>query len=703
MNTDNSLSVLKLFVCAEPGPDQDRLVASLAERNSVERCDDISMLASRLDSCTGLILLTESMLDQDLSSLNDALSHQPDWSAIPLIVMGSSPEAIEMRVAGAFPTVTNFAILETEVSLVSLVSIVNSALRSRLRQFDMRDRLSELAEERSRLTTLLENLPVGVSFMNKDGRSLISNTLYRSFVPNDVIPSRDRGQTNRWIGLDENGRIIEPDQFAGARALRGETVTGMDFCFRTEAREFWTRVSAAPLYDEQGELIGAASMIVDINEEKHAQLALRRFNEELEAKVKARTQDLESTLAKLRDETAVRSQAEEQLRHSLKMEAVGQLTGGIAHDFNNMLTGVLGSLDLMRLRLAKSDFDSLPRYLDIAQASASRAAALTQRLLAFSRRQSLESRAMAIDELVMSLSELLRRTVTEQIRIEFELDSTVGSVLADSNQLENALLNLVINARDAMPDGGTIHIRTRPFHLDAEQASIHHMTPGDYICLDVQDTGTGIPPSLLDKVCDPFFTTKPQGQGTGLGLSMVYGFARQSRGRLFLSSEVGRGTLATICLPIASTPAVVNPQTVSQGAIGTGQHILVVEDDDSVRVINRDVLSEHGYQVHTVSNGQQALDILDSLPALDLLVTDVGLPGMNGRQLAEVMQQLRPRLPVLFVTGYAEGATNRDQFLGARMQLITKPFTPDLLLRTVDDILRNARFDAENPVLCTED
>ena len=209
----------------------------------------------------------------------------------------------------------------------------------------------------------------------------------------------------------------------------------------------------------------------------------------------------------------------------------------------------------------------------------------------------------------------------------------------------------------------------------------------------------GIPPSLLDKVCDPFFTTKPQGQGTGLGLSMVYGFARQSRGRLFLSSELGRGTLATICLPIASTPVAIKPQTVSQGAIGTGQHILVVEDDDSVRVINRDVLSEHGYQVHTVSNGQQALDLLDSLPALDLLVTDVGLPGMNGRQLAEVMQQLRPRLPVLFVTGYAEGATNREQFLGARMQLITKPFTPDLLLKTVGEILLNARFDAEKPFL----
>ena len=699
MNTDNSLSLLNLYVCGEPGPDKDRVVAALAERYSIERCDDIATLASSVDLRTGLILLTESMLDQDLSGLNEALNRQPDWSAIPLIIMGRSPEAIEMRVASAFPGVTNLGILENDVSLVSLVSIVSSALRSRLRQFDMRDRLSELAEERSRLTTLLENLPVGVSFMNKDGRSLISNTLYRSFVPNDVIPSRDPSQSSRWIGLDENGRIIEPDQFAGARALRGEKVTGMYFCFRTEEREFWTRVSAAPLYDEQGELIGAASMIVDINKEKHAQLALRRFNEELEAQVKARTHDLESALTQLRDETSVRSEAEEQLRHSLKMEAVGQLTGGIAHDFNNMLTGVLGSLDLMRLRLAKSDFDSIPRYLDIAQGSASRAAALTQRLLAFSRRQSLESRSMSVNELVVSLSDLLRRTVTEQIKIEFALDSTVGSVLADGNQLENALLNLVINARDAMPDGGTIHIRSRAYHLNAEQASNHHMTSGDYVCLDVQDTGMGIPPSLLDKVCDPFFTTKPQGQGTGLGLSMVYGFARQSRGRLFLSSELGRGTLATICLPIASTPVAIKPQTVSQGAIGTGQHILVVEDDDSVRVINRDVLSEHGYQVHTVSNGQQALDLLDSLPALDLLVTDVGLPGMNGRQLAEVMQQLRPRLPVLFVTGYAEGATNREQFLGARMQLITKPFTPDLLLKTVGEILLNARFDAEKPFL----
>ncbi|MDR6232655.1 signal transduction histidine kinase [Pseudomonas psychrotolerans] len=484
-------------------------------------------------------------------------------------------------------------ILERPLSGASLLSSVAAAWRSRLRQFEMRDRLSELAQERERMQTLLENLPVGVCFMDREGRTLVSNPFYEQHVPGQRIPSRQPREAARWAALDSAGQLLPPDQFPGARALRGERVRGQDFYHTTaNGAESWLRVSAVPLHDDAQQIIGATTVIADISDEKRAELALRRFNEELEVQVQERTRTLALTLSELQRETAERSRAEEQLRQSLKMEAVGQLTGGIAHDFNNMLTGVLGALDLMRIK-GKGQLAGLERYMEAAQHSAHRAAALTQRLLAFSRRQSLESRPMSANELILALHDLLQRTVSEQISVTLELGADLPWILADANQLENALLNLVINARDAMPDGGLVTLATTLVTCTEQGPEDDALAPGDYVCIEVRDTGTGIPERLLDKVLEPFFTTKPQGQGTGLGLSMVYGFARQSNGRLTIASDA-TGTRICVYLPTAGQRRESPRAAPSEFTQGAGETILLVEDDDAVRLVNQEALEAPG-------------------------------------------------------------------------------------------------------------
>ncbi|MBM0137611.1 response regulator, partial [Pseudomonas cannabina pv. alisalensis] len=400
-------------------------------------------------------------------------------------------------------------------------------------------------------------------------------------------------------------------------------------------QESWMRVSAVPLYDETRQIIGAASVIVDINEEKQAELSLRRFNEELEIQVRSRTQALSQAVERLKAESEERARAEDQLRQSLKMEAVGQLTGGIAHDFNNMLTGVISALDLIKIRMAKGRLDGVERFMDAALTSAQRAASLTHRLLAFSRRQSLDAKAASVNHLISSLEDLLRGTVTEKIVLRLDLCADEPWVLVDTNQLENAILNLAINARDAMPNGGTLSIVTT-----VEPALEINATA--VVRIQVRDTGCGIAPSFIEKVMEPFFTTKPIGQGTGLGLSMVYGFANQSNGKLLIDSTLDVGTTISICLPENTKSEFEQSSHSDVAAMGQGQCILLVEDDDSVRLINQEALGELGYRVYIARDGDEALRVFNDLADIDILLTDVGLPGMNGRQLAEVMQQLKP-------------------------------------------------------------
>ena len=397
--------------------------------------------------------------------------------------------------------------------------------------------------------------------------------------------------------------------------------------------------------------------------------AARRARAQLEAKVAERTAALEA-------EMASRDRAEAALRQSHKMEAVGQLTGGIAHDFNNMLTGVIGAMDIMKRRLAAGRVDDLPRFMDAAATSANRAAALTQRLLAFSRRQSLDARPLDVGALIASLGDLLQRSVHENIRLAVVPGAGVPLAVADANQLENAILNLVINARDAMPDGGDLTIETARATFDAAFAATPSDAPaGDYVLIAISDTGTGMTTEVLERAVDPFFSTKPQGQGTGLGLSMVYGFARQSGGQLRIHSSPGEGTTVKLYLPVAASDTAPTAAAPSAPlAEGHGQTVLLVEDDPSVRLLVREVLEELGYRTVEAGSADEALPIVASSRTIDLMVSDVGLPGMSGRDLADHVRRHRPALPILFVTGYAERAAERSLFLGEGMAMITKPF-----------------------------
>jgi PAS domain S-box-containing protein len=388
-------------------------------------------------------------------------------------------------------------------------------------------------------------------------------------------------------------------------------------------------------------------------------------------------------------------ETEEALRQAQKMEAVGQLTGGIAHDFNNLLAGIVGSLDLMQTRIAQGRTENVERYAKAAMSSAQRAAALTHRLLAFSRRQPLDPKPANANQLVTSIEDMLRRTIGPMHALEIVTAGGLWTTLCDPNQLESAILNLVINARDAMPEGGKLTIETCNAHLDdTYTAKLHELSPGQYVCICVTDTGTGMPPEVVARAFEPFFTTKPLGQGTGLGLSMVYGFAKQSEGHLKIYSEEGTGTTIKIYLPRHRGVAVEEEHSSSSTEpprAETGETVLVVEDEPVVRDLIVEVLGDLGYRALEAPDGPSGLRMLQSRERIDLVVTDVGLPGLNGRQLADQARVTRPGLKVLFITGYAENATLAGGFLEPGMEMITKPFAVEALATKVSAMLGRAR------------
>ena len=387
------------------------------------------------------------------------------------------------------------------------------------------------------------------------------------------------------------------------------------------------------------------------------------------------------------------NEVEAQLRQSQKMEAIGQLTGGIAHDFNNLLQGISGSIEVIRGRLASGRTDDIGHFMDSAASSAHRAAALIHRLLAFSRRQSLASKTVDVNALIRSMEDLMRRTLGEHIALQVAAGPDTWLVRSDENQLESALLNLAVNARDAMPEGGTLTIRTANATLDESYTGPHEgLQPGDYTMICVADTGSGMPPDVVARVFEPFFTTKPIGQGTGLGLSMIYGFAQQSGGHVRLHSQPGQGTEVSLYLPRQALADA--PQSVASAPVASlqaaGETLLVVEDDAAVRMIVLDELNELGYVTLQAVDGPTAIPILQSAQKIDLLLSDVGLPGLNGRQIAEIGRQHRPGLPVLFMTGYTQSAASRADFLAPGMEMIAKPFSMDELAAKIREMLAAA-------------
>ncbi|MBP0492522.1 PAS domain S-box protein [Roseomonas indoligenes] len=400
-----------------------------------------------------------------------------------------------------------------------------------------------------------------------------------------------------------------------------------------------------------------------------------------------------------RDVTAEReaaealARAEESLRQSAKMEAVGQLTGGIAHDFNNLLTGITGSLELLGTRIAQGRMKDVDRYVTAAQGAAKRAAALTHRLLAFSRQQTLDPRPTEVNRLIAGMEELVRRTVGPEIAVEVVPAAGLWPTLVDPNQLENALLNLCINARDAMPEGGRITIETANHRVDERGGAERGLPAGHYVALSVSDTGTGMAPEVVARAFEPFFTTKPMGQGTGLGLSMIYGFVRQSGGGVRAYSEPGQGTTMCLYLPRhdGETEFEVEAARPDLPRTGAGETVLVVDDEATVRMLVAEVLEEFGYAAVEAADGFSGLKVLQSDLRIDLLITDVGLPGgMNGRQLADAARALRPALKVLFITGYAENAALGNGRLEPGMHVLTKPFAMEALATRIREVIGGA-------------
>ncbi|NIK06801.1 PAS domain S-box-containing protein [Xanthomonas arboricola] len=394
-------------------------------------------------------------------------------------------------------------------------------------------------------------------------------------------------------------------------------------------------------------------------------------------------QELDTATTELAHQIAERQRTEIQLLQAQKMEALGKLTGGIAHDFNNLLTSIISGLDMIQLAVESNRIERVPRLAEIATGSAHRAAALTQRMLAFARKQSLDAQAFDINARVRSLEDMLHRSIGENIVLELDLADTPLVAVADANQLENVVLNLVINARDALKGRGTIRIQSAAHTAQGDP----ELDDGEYVAVNVIDNGSGIEPTILNQVFEPFFTTKPIGEGTGLGLSMTYGFARQSGGTARITSTVGRGTTVALLLPRGLTASALPPAPVPNSPRTRSERILLVDDTDVVRMMVSEVLSDAGYHVVEAEDANGALDQLRAGVEIDLVVSDVGLPGMNGRDMADVARALRPGLPILFITGYAENAATRQEFLADGMALLPKPFSLNDLLNMVGQML----------------
>lgn len=381
-------------------------------------------------------------------------------------------------------------------------------------------------------------------------------------------------------------------------------------------------------------------------------------------------------------------QVEDALRQSQKMEAIGQLTGGIAHDFNNLLAGIMGAIDVIGRRISKQRYDDLDRFMDAATSSAQRAAALTQRLLAFSRRQTLDVRPVDVAAVISTMEDLLHRTLGENIGLEVHSPADLWRGLTDSNQLESAVLNLAINARDAMPRGGNLRVQTANVQIGPFQGR-DGLEAGEYVLVSVADDGEGMTQEVINKAFDPFFTTKPIGQGTGLGLSMVYGFVKQSGGHVNIVSEPGKGTKIELYLRRALAPLpqqAAFPQRDSRPA--DGERVLVIEDDNAVRMLIVEVLEDLGFAVMEAEDADTALPHIDGTGRIDLIVSDVGLPGLNGRKLAEIAREKRRGVPILFVTGYADGVQDREGFLDEGMDMLAKPFQNDEFAARVNAMLK---------------
>jgi PAS domain S-box-containing protein len=551
---------------------------------------------------------------------------------------------------------------------------VNFQLASGTRTTEAHVRRSQLALSERYLATLLSQSPDAFIAVDARGALIAWNEAAKRLFP---IPSDDALGTPAIQLFPELCRAEILQLIEAAR--RNVTTIQREVPLRVEGADILVHgeISLAAVHDETGHVVSVSITVRDVTARKRVEEQLRELNQTLEQRV-ARA-------------IAEREAAEQALRQAQKMEAIGQLTGGIAHDFNNMLAIIVGSLDLLSRRIGATD-PRARRYLDAATEGARRAATLTQRLLAFARQQPLNPKPIDVNQLVAGMSELVRRSIGSDVRLETVLAGGLWQSFADPNQLESALLNLAVNARDAMRDGGRLTIETQNAHLDARYAAGHiGVQVGQYVLVAVTDTGTGMPPEVLEKVFDPFFTTKEVGKGTGLGLSQVYGFVKQSGGHIKIYSELGQGTTVKIYLPRllnAATESSTDKAEPHLLALGEyNEIVLVVEDEPAVRQFSADALTELGYRVLEADSAEAALRLLDAHPDIALLFTDIVMPEVNGRKLADEARRLRPNLKVLFTTGYTRNAIVHNGVLDPDVELISKPFTIDELAAKVREML----------------
>ena len=666
---------------------RDAAVAAALIRESgyhANVCADLAAMMQEIEAGAGLaVIADEAIKTADLRGLVNWLNRQPTWSDFPIVLLtlqGGGPER-NPDAARLARNLGNVTFIERPFHPTTLVSIVGSAVRGRRRQYQTRAILEDLTESEGLLQTALNAGHLGALELHLPEFQLEASGTCKTFF--------GRQPQDPFSYQDLLAAVHPEDRERRLQALDRSIESGQDYSFEyrniwPDGSVHWVDVRARAVRRPDGSLKSLVGVSSDITARKVAEIereallaqlaaertALAQLTATLEQRVEQRTADLMK-------EVAAREKAQEQLRQAQKMETIGQLTGGVAHDFNNLLMAVMGNLDLLRKRIPADP--RLHRLVDGALQGAERGASLTQRLLAFARQQDLRAVPIDLRALIQGMVALLERSLGPRVVLRLDLPEGLPPARVDANQLELAVLNLAINARDAMPDGGAIDIRVCEYRASSDPV----LKAGRYLKLSVNDTGTGMSPETLKRAIEPFFSSKPLGKGTGLGLSMVHGLAVQLGGALQLSSTVGKGTTATLVLPVATALAEAEapaprPQKVKRSAV-----ILFVDDDPLIAMSTTEMLEDLGHRVIGASSGRHALDIIRSEQPIDLMMTDHVMPGMTGIELAAASRRLRPSLPILLATGYAELPE------GAQLELprLAKPYHQDQLRDRLDQLL----------------
>ncbi len=680
MKSERPERPLKALVLAPRGRDA-AVACSLIEQTGVASlaCADLTAVVDVLDENVAFLLMTEEAIrGADLKPLSGWLADQPPWSDLPFLLVtdhGGGPERNPIA-SRWLETLGNVSFIERPFHPTTLLSVARAAVKGRRRQHDTRRLLANLSESDQRLRTALHAGRLGAWEFD-------FTTSQLTIAPEGkAILGFAAGED---VGLDEMMRGLAVDDHVGVlKALGHSLASGQDFAVdvrfrRPDGRIVWLDVRARLVRDAQRaprRFVGLAS---DITVRKTAEATLQDLNEQLEKRVEERTAQLRGAHDELVSQIAERERTEAQLRQMQKLESIGQLTGGVAHDFNNLLTAVIGNLELLRKRVPPNP--SSDRLIDGAMQGAQRGAALTQRLLAFARHQALDARPVDLAELVRGMDDLLRRSIGPSIAIVQDFPPGIPPAHVDANQVELALLNLAVNSRDAMPEGGTLTLA-----LDvAVTGTVGDLAAGRYVRLTVSDTGSGMDDETLRKAIEPFFSTKEVGKGTGLGLSMIHGLAQQLKGALRLFSTPGRGTRAELWLPVAAGAAEVVAPEASVDAPGIKRRatLLFVDDDSLISLSTTSLLEDLGHTVVAATSGPEALDVLRTGRPIDMMITDYAMPGMTGLQLAEEARALRPGLPILLATGYADLPTKS----GFELPRLNKPYQQAQLAEQIQGLL----------------